>query len=363
MSGTTNGGLREADVLRALSTVQEPELHKDLVSLNMVRNIQIDGGAVRFTVVLTTPACPLRGQIEHEARTAVAALPGVTSVTIDFTADVSRRFARADEPLLPGVRNVLAVASGKGGVGKSTVAVNLAIALAQAGARVGILDADIHGPNVPLMLGIARQPVKGPNDKILPPVRYNVRVMSIAFFMTPDTPAIWRGPMVHSAIQQFLRDVEWGELDYLVIDLPPGTGDASLTVAQLLPSARAVIVTTPQDVALLDAGRSLAMFRRLNVPVLGVIENMSYFHCPHCGERTDIFGHGGGEAAAAEQGLKFLGAIAIDPAICIGGDNGKPVTIADPASATAASFREVASQVAAAISVANATEDAPVIIN
>ncbi|MCS6800649.1 MAG: Mrp/NBP35 family ATP-binding protein [Chloroflexota bacterium] len=363
MSGTSQNPLREADVLRALSTVQEPELHKDLVTLNMVRNIRIDGGDVRFTVVLTTPACPLRERIEREARAAVAALPGVNSVTIDFSADVSRRFSRAEEPLLPGVRNVIAVASGKGGVGKSTVAVNLAIALAQAGARVGLLDADIHGPNVPLMMGIARQPVKGPNEKILPPVRYNVRVMSIAFFMTPDTPAIWRGPMVHSAIQQFLRDVEWGELDYLVIDLPPGTGDAALTVAQLLPSARAVIVTTPQDVALLDAGRSLAMFRRLNVPVLGIIENMSYFHCPHCGERTDIFGHGGGAAAAAAQGLKFLGAIAIDPAIRIGGDQGKPVTIAEPESATAASFREVAGQVAAAISVANATEEAPVIIN
>jgi ATP-binding protein involved in chromosome partitioning len=362
MSANTPGGLTEAAVLRALSTVQEPELHKDLVTLNMVRNVQIEDGSVRFTVVLTTPACPLRGQIENEARAAVAALPGVTNVTVDFTSDVSRRFARADEPLIPGVRNVLAVASGKGGVGKSTVAVNLAIALAQAGARVGLLDADIHGPNVPLMMGVTRQPVKGPNDKILPPVRYNVRIMSIAFFMSADTPAIWRGPMVHSAIQQFLRDVEWGELDYLVIDLPPGTGDASLTVAQLLPSARAVIVTTPQDVALLDAGRSLAMFRRLNVPVLGVIENMSFFHCPHCGERTDIFGHGGGAAAAEEQGLRFLGSIAIDPAIRLGGDTGKPVTIADPQSATAASFREVASQVAAAISVANATEDAPVII-
>ncbi|GIW06865.1 MAG: iron-sulfur cluster carrier protein [Dehalococcoidia bacterium] len=363
MSGNTFDGLSEAAVLRALSNVQEPELHKDLVTLNMVRNIQIEGGEVRFTVVLTTPACPLRGQIENEARAAVAAIPGVSRVTVDFTSDVSRRFSRADEPLIPGVRNVIAVASGKGGVGKSTVAVNLAIGLAQAGARVGILDADIHGPNVPLMMGVTRQPVKGPNDKILPPVRYNVRIMSIAFFMSADTPAIWRGPMVHSAIQQFLRDVEWGELDYLVIDLPPGTGDASLTVAQLLPSARAVIVTTPQDVALLDAGRSLAMFRKLNVPVLGVIENMSFFHCPHCGERTDIFGHGGGAAAAQEQGLKFLGSIAIDPAIRLGSDSGKPVTIANPESATAASFREVASQVAAAISVANATEDAPVIIS
>ncbi|MFN8532442.1 MAG: Mrp/NBP35 family ATP-binding protein [Dehalococcoidia bacterium] len=352
----------EADVIGALSKVQEPELHRDLVTLNMIRNVQIDGGDVRFTVVLTTPACPLRGRIENETRAAVAALPGVERVTVDFTSDVSRRFAGNAEPLIPGVRNVLAVASGKGGVGKSTCAVNLAIALAQSGARVGILDADIHGPNVPLMMGVTRQPAKGPNDKMLPPVRYNVRMMSIAFFMTADTPAIWRGPMVHSAIQQFLRDVEWGELDYLVIDLPPGTGDASLTVAQLLPSARAVIVTTPQDVALLDAGRSLAMFRKLNVPVLGVIENMSFFHCPHCGERTDIFGHGGGAAAAQEQELRFLGAIAIDPAIRLGGDSGKPVTVADPDGATAASFRAVAAQVAAAISVANATDEAPVII-
>jgi ATP-binding protein involved in chromosome partitioning len=362
-SQPTQGGVTEAAVLAALSQVQEPELHKDLVTLKMVRDLQISGGEVRFTIMLTTPACPLRGRIEQEARAAVAALPGVTKVTIDFAADVSRRFGSTGEPLIPGVRNVVAIASGKGGVGKSTVAVNLAVALAQAGARVGILDADIHGPNVPLMLGATRQPIKGPNEKLLPPVRYGLRVMSIAFFMTPDTPAIWRGPMVHSAIQQFLRDVEWGELDYLVIDLPPGTGDAALTVAQLLPSARAVIVTTPQDVALLDAGRALAMFRRLNVPVLGLIENMSYFHCPHCGQRTDIFGHGGGAAAAEAQGLKFLGAIALDPAVRVGSDSGRPITIADPESPTAASFREVASQVAAAISVANATEEAPVIIS
>ncbi|MCS7003042.1 MAG: Mrp/NBP35 family ATP-binding protein, partial [Dehalococcoidia bacterium] len=278
-------GLTEEAVLRALSTVQEPELHKDLVTLNMVKNIAINGGAVSFTVVLTTPACPLKGQIESDCRAAVLALPGVESVTVNFTANVTRRLGPQPGGLIPGVRNVIAVASGKGGVGKSTVAVNLAIALSQSGARVGILDADIHGPNVPLMLGIDKGPGKGPNNRILPPVRYGVRAMSIAFFMSADTPAIWRGPMVHSAIQQFLGDVEWGELDYLVIDLPPGTGDASLTVAQLIPSARAIIVTTPQDVALLDAGKALAMFRKLNVPVLGIVENMSFFHCPHCGQR------------------------------------------------------------------------------
>ncbi len=359
----SDGGVTEAAVMAALSKVQEPELHKDLVTLNMVRNVAIDGSNLSFTIVLTTPACPLRGRIENEARAAVLAIPGVGEVTINFTSDVSRRVGQPTGPLIPGVRNVIAVASGKGGVGKSTVSVNLAISLAQAGAKVGILDADIHGPNVPLMLGITRAPGKGPNDRILPPVRYGVRAMSIAFFMSADTPAIWRGPMVHSAIQQFLRDVEWGELDYLVIDLPPGTGDASLTVAQLLPSARAVIVTTPQDVALLDAGRSLAMFRKLNVPVLGMIENMSFFHCPHCGERTDIFGHGGGEAAAQQQGLKFLGAVGIDPAIRLGGDSGKPVTVEDPEGTTAQAFKNVASLVAAAVSVANAEEGEPVSIS
>lgn len=358
-----SGKLTEAAIMQALSHVQEPELHKDLVTLNMIKDVTINGGEVGFTVVLTTPACPLRAQIENETKAAVLSIPGVEKVNVNFTANVSRRGGAPTGPLIPGVRNVVAVASGKGGVGKSTVSVNLAIALAQDGARVGILDADIHGPNIPLMLGITRSPAKGPNDKILPPVRYGIRAMSIGFLLPADSPAIWRGPMVHSAIQQFLGDVEWGELDYLVIDLPPGTGDASLTVAQLLPSARAVIVTTPQDVALLDAGRSLAMFRKLNVPVLGLIENMSFFACPHCGERTDIFGHGGGKAAADRQQLKFLGEVGLDPAIRKGGDEGKPVTITDPDSATSQSFKEVARQVAAAISVANSEDAVPVLIS
>lgn len=349
-------------VMGALSRVQEPELHKDLVTLNMVKDVSVNGGDVKFTIELTTPACPLRGQIESEAKAAVLRLDGVQAVNVNFTANVSRRSSLTQGQLVPQIKNVIAVASGKGGVGKSSVSVNLAIALQQSGARVGILDADVHGPNIPLMLGIAHPPGKTGDNKILPPVRYGIQAMSIGFMLAADAALIWRGPMVHSAIQQFLSDVAWGDLDYLVIDLPPGTGDASLTVAQLLPSARAVIVSTPQNVALMDAGRALAMFRKLNVPVLGIVENMSYYQTP-TGERIDIFGHGGARDAADKQGLRFLGEIALDPAVRIGGDTGKPITVTDPDSPTSKAFRDMAAQVAAAVSVANAEEEAPVIIS
>ncbi|MBI2941608.1 MAG: Mrp/NBP35 family ATP-binding protein [Chloroflexi bacterium] len=340
----------EADVLRALGKVREPELGRDLVSLNMIQDVKIEGGSVSFTVVLTTPACPLKAQIEREARAAVMALPGVAAVQVRLDSRVvAGRVARGREPI-PNVRNILAVASGKGGVGKTTVSVNLAVALQESGARVGLLDADITGPNVPLMLGLSGQP-RARDNKIEPLVAYDVQVMSIAFFVPDGEPVIWRGPMVAGAIQQFFRDVDWGDLDYLIVDLPPGTGDASLTLAQAVPLSGVIIVSTPQDVAWLDASKSLAMFQKLDAPILGIVENMSYFVCPHCQDRVDIFGHGGAERSAEQLGLPFLGRVPIDPSIRIAGDSGVPVLKSHPESAPAAALREVAAQVAARISI------------
>lgn len=336
----------EAQVLGALATVRDPDLHRDIVSLGFVKDLQIDGAHVRFTIELTTPACPVRDQMKRAAQEVVLQLPGVTDVQIEMTAQVRSGRAMPGKEAVPGVRNVIAVASGKGGVGKSTVAVNLALALDATGARVGLLDADVTGPNVPLMMGARGEP-RGQDGKIVPLESYGIKIISIAFFVPEDQPVIWRGPMVHGAIQQFFRDVLWGELDYLIIDLPPGTGDASLTVAQAVPLAGVVIVTTPQDVALLDVAKSLQMFRKLEVPILGVVENMSYFACPHCGERTDIFGHGGAERFSARYEVPFLGRIPLHPAIREGGDEGRPVVKVRPDSAEAEGFREVAGQVAA----------------
>jgi ATP-binding protein involved in chromosome partitioning len=339
----------EADVMKALSTVREPELGKDLVTLKMIEKLKVDGDTVSFTVILTTPACPLRHQMETESRVAVAKVPGVAKVNVSFESRVPHGRAQQGKQSIEGVRNVLAVASGKGGVGKSTVAVNLSVALAQTGANVGLLDADITGPNIPLMMGTYGDPVANGN-KILPIEAHGVKVISIAFFVPPDQPVIWRGPMVGGAIQQFLRDVDWGELDYLVVDLPPGTGDASLSLAQLIPLAGALIVSTPQDVALLDASKSLAMFEKLEVPILGFVENMSYFVCSHCGERTEIFGFGGAEEAARRLDHPFLGRVPIDPEIRIGGDRGMPIVTSLPESPQSAAFRELASNVAARVS-------------
>ena len=285
----------EQAVLAALSKVQEPELHKDLVTLNMIRDLQIDGDQVSFTIVLTTPACPLRSQIESEARQAVQAVPGVSSVEIKLDANVPSD-GRARGLLQLPIRNAVAIASGKGGVGKSTVAVNMAVVLAQSGARVGLLDADIYGPNVPTMMGVDHLP-PAQGDKLLPAEAYGVKLMSIGFLVKPNQPLIWRGPMLHSAIRQFLTDVDWGELDYLIVDLPPGTGDAALSLAQSLPLSGGVIVTLPQQVSLDDARRGLEMFRQLDVPIFGVVENMSYLELPD-GTRMDIFGTGGGERLA-----------------------------------------------------------------
>ena len=350
----------QAAVMAALSKVQEPELHRDLVSLNMIRDLKIDGDKVAFTIMLTTPACPLRSQIEAEARKAVLSLPGVGGVELKMNANVpsdGRPRGLLDLP----IRNAVAIASGKGGVGKTTVAVNVAVVLAQSGARVGLLDADIYGPNVPTMMGLKKLPAPK-EGKLQPAEAYGVKVMSIGFLVRPDQPLIWRGPMLHTAIRQFLTDVTWGELDYLIIDLPPGTGDAALSLAQSLPLSGGIIVTLPQQVSLDDARRGLEMFRQLDVPIFGVVENMSFLELPD-GSRMDIFGSGGGERLAQEAGVPFIGAIPIDPTVRAGGDSGEPVTATHPESAVARALTRVAMDVAAKISVAAMTQGNFVPIN
>ncbi len=344
-----NNPVSEEAVMAALSKVQDPELHRDLVSLNMIRDVNIDGEDVGFTVVLTTPACPLRSQIESEAREAVAALPGVNSVQVKMDANVPADGRQRGLLELP-IRNAIAIASGKGGVGKSTVAVNLAVVLAKSGARVGLLDADIYGPNIPTMMGVKHLPAAG-GEKLIPAQSHGVKLMSIGFLVKPDQPLIWRGPMLHSAIRQFLTDVEWGELDYLVVDLPPGTGDAGLSLAQAMPLSGGLIVTLPQQVSLDDARRGLEMFRQMNVPIFGVVENMSYLELPD-GTRMDVFGSGGGEKLAKESGVPFIGTIPLDPAVREGGDQGVPITVSNPDSPVAQALNAIALDVAAKVSVA-----------
>lgn len=335
-------------VLAALRQVQEPELHRDLVRLNMIRDLRIDAGRVGFEIVLTTPACPLQKKIENDARQAVLSVAGVSDVDIRMGAEVPADGRTRGLMNLP-VKNAVAVASGKGGVGKTTVAVNLAVALAQSGARVGLLDADIYGPNVPRMMGVDHLPPVD-NGKLIPAEAYGVKVMSIGFMVPTGKALIWRGPMLHSAIRQFLSDVAWGELDYLIIDLPPGTGDAQLSLAQNLPLSGGVIVTLPQMVSVEDAARGLAMFNELNVPVLGVIENMSYLELPD-GTRVEVFGRGGGELLSQKEGVAFLGAIPLDPSVRAGGDQGKPVVLEQPQSAPAKALAGLAQQLAARLSV------------
>lgn len=347
-------------VLQALSQVQEPELHKDLVSLGMIRDVEIESGKVRFRIVLTTPACPLKSRIESEARSAVLALPGVKEVDVVLDAQVPSDGRSRGLLSLP-VRNVVAVASGKGGVGKSTVAVNLAVSLAQSGARVGLLDADIYGPNIPTMMGVHRLPPQD-GQKLVPAEAYGIQIMSIGFLVKPGQPLIWRGPMLHTAIRQFLADVAWNELDYMIIDLPPGTGDAQLSLAQSVPLSGGVIVTLPQRVSQEDAMRGLQMFRELNVPVLGVVENMSYLELPD-GTKMDIFGAGGGEDLARAADVPFLGAIPMDPSVRVGGDQGVPVVISAPQSAPARALSEIAQKVAASLSIAALSTPGPISIH
>lgn len=347
-------------VFAALGKVQEPELHQDLVTLNMIRDLEIEGDKVTFTVMLTTPACPLRGRIDKEVREAVMTVEGVKTIEVKMDSDVPNDGRMRGLVNMP-IRNAIAVGSGKGGVGKSTVAVNIAVALAQSGARVGLMDADIYGPNTPTMLGVDKLPSPD-GQKLIPAFAHGIKMISMGLLVKPGQPLIWRGPMLNSAIRQFLSDVEWGELDYLIIDLPPGTGDAALSLAQALPLSGAVVVTLPQLVSLEDASRGLNMFKQLEVPILGVVENMSYLDLPD-GTRMDIFGSGGGEALAKATETEFLGMIPMDQNVRIGGDTGKPIVVSYPESAVAKSIQEIAQKIAAKISVAALTASNALPIN
>ena len=349
--------LDASSVLEVLRPVQDPELRKSLVELNMIRNVKIADGTVSFTLVLTTPACPLREFIVEDCQKAVKQLPGVDKVVVDVTAETPQQKSLPDRTGIDGVKNILAISSGKGGVGKSTVAVNVAVALAQAGAKVGLLDADIYGPNAPTMLGLkdARVMVQqGAQGEILEPAfNHGVKLVSMGFLIDPDQPVIWRGPMLNGIIRQFLYQVNWGDLDYLIVDMPPGTGDAQLTMAQAVPMAGAVIVSTPQTVALLDARRGLKMFQQLGVPVLGIVENMSYFIPPDMPDRQyDLFGSGGGEKTSKELNVPLLGCIPLEISLRQGGDVGVPIVAAEPESASAKALTAIASQIAAKVSVA-----------
>ena len=339
-------------VLSALRDVQDPDLHKDIVTLGFVKDVQIEGTEVDFTVELTTPACPVKDELKAEAEGKVAALEGVTAARANMTANVSTRggFGRQ---MIPGVRNIIAVGAGKGGVGKTTTSVNLAVALAQKGARVGLLDGDVYGPNIPQMLGLSGAPEVVGENRILPPEAFGIKVISMGMLVPSDQPIIWRGPMLHGAVQQFMRDVRWGELDYLVVDLPPGTGDVALSIAQSVPMAGAVVVTTPQGVAVSDVRRAVGMFRQLNITVLGVIENMSVFACPHCSEKTEIFGSGGGAQMAKDLDIPFLGDVPIDTRVRSGGDEGRPIVSAAPDAPAAKAFLGLSSRVAAQVSIQN----------
>jgi ATP-binding protein involved in chromosome partitioning len=344
-------------VLQVLRPVQDPELQKSLVDLNMIRNVAVDDGNVSFTLVLTTPACPLREFIVEDCEKAVRTIPGVATVNVEVTAETPQQKGLPDRTGIEGVKNIVAVSSGKGGVGKSTVAVNLAVALAQAGAAVGLIDADIYGPNAPTMMGLSDAQVmvrQGEQGEVLEPAfNHGVKMVSMGFLIDRDQPVIWRGPMLNGVIRQFLYQVQWGNLDYLVVDLPPGTGDAQLTLAQAVPMAGAVIVSTPQDVAVSDARRGLRMFQQLQVPVLGVVENMSYFIPPDMPEKHyDIFGSGGGEKISSELGVPLLGCVPLEIAVRQGGDQGIPILVQYPDSESAKALRAISQQVAAKVSVA-----------
>ncbi len=339
----------QEDVLEALKKVRFPGLSRDIVAFGFVHDLRVDGGNVIFTIRFQTENPKVGEQIAHDAEEAVKALPGVTNVHVSL--DIGARQTAAAAPagqggILSGVKYKIAVASGKGGVGKSTVSTNLALSLRSLGYTVGLLDADIYGPSQQMMLGIEGRPqIDESDEKIMPMENHGVKTMSLGLITDPDTPVIWRGPMVMKALDQFLTDVKWGELDFMIIDLPPGTGDAQLTMTQKVPLTGAVVVTTPQDVALIDARKGLAMFRKVNVPVIGIVENMSFYICRHCGEREEIFGHGGGRKTAEVLGVPFLGEVPIDPKVVVGGDSGEPIVVLDPQSAAAASFRDLAQSI------------------
>lgn len=345
-------------ILQALKGVQDPELGRDIVSLNMVREVTVEGGDVRVQVLLTTPACPLKSLIEKNVRAAVLAVPGVSSVQVDLGANVSAR-AKEKGERLPTVKNVIAVGSGKGGVGKSTVAVNLAIALARSGARVGLLDADLYGPSVPIMLGLGETrpevaSIDG-QEKMIPAEVHGLKVFSMGFLLKERDAVVWRGPLLHKALTQFLEDVHWGDLDYLVVDLPPGTGDVQISLANLVPISSAVVVTTPQDVAFADVLRAVRMFEITKVPLLGIIENMATFFCPSCGAEHPVFGRGRVESRAREHGIPYLGALPLDIDVAPHADRGEPIVVAAPDGGPAKAITRLAEIVAARQSVMNLT--------
>ena len=345
----------EAAVLEALKAVQDPDLHRDIVSLKFIKNLRIDGGRVAFSIELTTPACPVKDLMRDQAREVVSRVPGVTDVIVEMTAQVrSTLSADLGKAPVPGIKNIIAVGAGKGGVGKTTVAVNLAIALSQYGGRVAMIDGDIYGPNVPIMLGVRAQLMTdAEGKKIVPAEQYGIKLVSMAFLTNDDAPVIWRGPMLHGVIQQFFRDVRWEDIDYLIVDMPPGTGDVALSLSQTVPVSGAVVVTTPQTVSLADTRRAVRMYQKLNVPTLGLIENMSHFICPQCRHESDIFGKGGGETLANELNVPFLGRVPIYEPIRIGGDTGVPITIGEPASPASQAFRTTAERLAAQLSIAS----------
>lgn len=353
---TQQRGPTEETVLDVLKAIEDPDLKKDIVTLGFVKDLEIDGGDVSFKIELTTPACPAKEQFKKKAEELVGALDGVEKVQVTMTADTSKRTVE-QKNLIPGIKHCVAVASGKGGVGKSTVAANLALALAKEGASVGLMDSDIYGPSQPIMFGLHAHPNVTADRKLLPLEKYGIKLMSIGFIADERMPVIWRGPLVGKMVQEFLANVQWGDLDYLVVDLPPGTGDAQLTLVQSAPVTGAVIVTTPQEVALEDVTRALKMFSKVEVPTLGIIENMSYFVCDECGKRHNIFSSGGGLRSSEELGVPFLGEVPLDPRIVRGGDEGVPIVEAEPDSEAAEAFRKLARTVAANVSVVTMRED------
>jgi len=340
-------------VLNALRAVVDPDLHKDIVSLGFVKDLTIEGGRAAFTIELTTPACPAKDRLRDQATAAVRAVPGVSDVQVQLTAKVrGATFPEGNRPPVAGVKNVIAVGAGKGGVGKTTVSVNLALALARCGSRVGILDGDMYGPNVPIMLGLNDAHLGTDGQRIVPAEKYGLQIVSIGFLTNDDSPIIWRGPMLHQAVQQFFREVAWKDLDYLIIDLPPGTGDVALSLSQTVPVVGSVVVTTPQQVSLADSRRAIRMYQKLNIPTLGVVENMSYHRCTNCHHESDLFGHGGGERMAAEMNVPFLGRLPVYQPIREGGDVGVPLVVAEPASEAARAFLTVAERTAAQVAIA-----------
>jgi ATP-binding protein involved in chromosome partitioning len=340
------------DVISALRGVMDPELGRDLVSLNMVRNVKSDNGRVSLDLVLTTPACPKKSEIASAVEAAVRSVRGVSDVDVRVSAEVRAAKDQAEgRRAVPGVRNVVAVASGKGGVGKSTLSANIAVALSRSGARTGLLDADIYGPSIPTLLSMKDHKLTGENGMILPAERWDLKVLSIGFMLEDDTPVIWRGPMLMKALEQFLHGTLWGDLDYLVIDLPPGTGDVQLSLVQMTPVAGAIVVTTPQDLALIDVKKAVRMFEKVGVPILGVVENMSYFLCPHCSGRSEIFGHGGAEATCREMGLRFLGEVPLQVELREASDAGYPLVARYPDAPASQAIMRAASEAAAALAV------------